>query len=517
MTEAVMEADLLDSLTPEQAGELYRQVLAARARQDDVGAVAAFGELVFGVQPAVHHRAWIGYVLENLRTGIVAPPESAKTTWITKILVAWWIGKHPLSTNGICSASDETSQKMAAAIADTIENNPRWALVFPNIVPDKGRGWSSTGYHVKDSSLEAGEWARLRYGTLDASLMAAGVGSSSWNGVRITGFFDFDDMHDRRSKTQQKTNDDTVEFFNDTALPRATAEAHVVVVQTRWNPKDVIARLKALANFRVFEHAALIRVEGEPERSYWPEQWPLERLYERQAEITPVVFELVYQGNDRAAEGHILKAAWLHDFPFLQIKREWNRYFGIDPAIRLREIERQDDDPDRFSLNVFADTGTRLVMEDVFAEELYGPDAEELFFAKAAIYQPRNTGLEVNGAAARKYYQALLAQMRLRGLNYVITPVTRTKAKGEYLAIMAPYYASAQVMVSDEPTPGLARFRAEWLAFPGPHDDTLDGAYNGWSIASFTLPRESVPVAQARENAARNYVTPAQAIERAYR
>ena len=511
--------EILASITPDQEEQLYLQLLALSAQGDTVQSVCDFGELVFGVKAAKHHIGWIGHILENLRTGIVAPPESAKTTWITKITVAWWIGKHPLTTNGICSASDKAAEKMAAAIADTIEYNPRWQLVFPDVKPDKQRGWSSTGYHVLDASVDrakgAGEWARLRYGTLDASLMAAGVGSSAWNGVRITGIFAFDDMHDRRSKTQQPTNDDTVEFFNDTALPRATAEAHVVVVQTRWNKKDVIAKVKTLRHFKVFEHPAIVETENGAV-SYWPEQWPLERLRQREVEVTPVVFLLVYQGDDKALEGTVLKTEWLHGFPFLDFRKEWNRYFGVDFAQKMQDIVTKNDDPDDFVLAVLADAGPRLVVEDVFAEVLYMGEAEDLFFAKAGIYQPKNSGVETNGAAAKTYYLNLLKRMRTKGLNYVITPVTRTSDKATYYAAMAPYFQSAQVLVSDAQSTGLEKFRAQWASFPKGHDDLLDGVYNAWHITSFLLPSESRPAQQEREQRAAHYVTAAQQINRAY-
>lgn len=510
-------AEILASLTDDQAEQLRLQLLAISARGDGPEAVFDFGELVFDVRPAKHHRAWIEQVMGNLRTGIVAPPESAKTTWITKITTAWWIGKHPLTTSGICSASDDAAQKMAAGIADTIESNPRWKLVFPDVVPDKQRGWSSAGYHVMDLAVDrekgAGEWARRRYGILDASLMAAGVGSSAWNGVRITGIFVGDDMHDRRSKTQQKTCDDTVDFFNDTALPRATKEARVVVVQTRWNPKDVIAKVKALPHFKVFEHPAILP-DG---TSYWPEHWSIEQLQARKVEIGEIVFELVYQGNDRAVEGQVLKAAWLHDFPFSQIQKAWNRYFGIDFAQRLREIEKKDDDPDHFALAVYADTGTRLVLEDVFDQELYMADAEELFFAKAQIFKPKATGLETNGAAAKKYWLNLLARMRLIGVNYVIIPITSAVDKGSRYALFAPYFSSAQVMVSDEPTPGLQTFRAQWVGFPRGHDDALDAAFNGWHVSSHLLPTQSIVEAAARQARQKTLISPAAIIDRAYR
>src|SRR6185436_389694 len=113
-----------------------------------------------------------------------------------------------------------------------------------------------------------------------------------------------------------------------------------------------------------------------------------------------------------------LKSEWLHDFPFLQIQKNWNRYFGIDFARKLREINKPGDDPDLFALSVYADNGTRLVLEDVFAQELFASDAEELFFVKASIFKPLATGLETNGASSKLFHIGLLQRMRERGISY---------------------------------------------------------------------------------------------------
>lgn len=508
MIERVLEApatpiltakERVAQMTPEQREAAYLELLAVSARLDGVEAVCDFGELVFGKVAARHHRAWLKAMLEGRRTVVVAPPESAKTTWATIIKTAWKIGKWPEKSWGIGTAGDNAADDMTKAVADTIEFNPRWKMAFPHVVPDKQRGWSSEGYHVRRTDLPDGEWERLRYGDKNPSLVGGGVGSARWNGLRLTGGLSLDDIHDRRSKTQQKTNDDTVGFVLDTAEFRVTADASLDVAQTRWNPKDYVSRAKARSDFIVFEHPAIsLDAEGN-ERSYWPEYHPLEKL-QAIRERSPIDFELVFQGNDRAVEGSVLKLEWLHDFPFLQFQKTWNRYFGIDFARRLREIEKKGDDPDSFALAVFADTGTRMVLEDCFVEELFAGDAEALFFAKAAIFRPLATGLEVNGASAKIFYAALLQRMRENGLNYVVVPVTRSKDKGEYLSEMAPYFSSGQVMVSDQPTPGLLTFRSQWVMFPRGHDDALDAAYNGWHVSSHLLP---VPKAAYRERVAR--------------
>jgi hypothetical protein len=477
--------------------------------------------LVFGFEAARHHRDWLTKMLaepmpgvSGSRVAISAPPESAKTTWATVIKTAWFIGKYPERAYGIGSAGEQAADDMAKAVAQTIEYNPRWLLVFPSVRPDKQRGWSSDGYHVRRTDLAEGEWERIRYGNKNPTLASGGVGSSRWNGIRLDGGLTLDDMHDRKSKTEQATNDNTVGFFKDTAEFRVTGTGFLHIPQTRWNQKDIIAEVKGRPDFVVFEQKAIVG-EGEAEASYWPAVHSLEKLQAIRARDV-LSFELVFQGNDRAIEGSVLKTAWLHDFPAAEIKPEWPIYLGIDFAVRLKDILKKGDDPDHFSLHVYADTGTKLVVVDVIEGVYFMSDAEDLFFSTCERYRPQRVGLEVNGAAARMYYQALLRRMHLLGKHYVIVPIHQSVAKGERIATMAPFYASGQIWVSDAETPGLKYFRAQWALYPQGKDDSLDSAYNGWHVASHLLPTSSVPELQERTRRTAGALTPAQMIDRAY-
>ena len=512
---------ILASITADDKEQWRLQLLAASAQGEGVDAVCDFGELVFGVVAAKHHRDWLAKMLAEPMPGVAgsrvatsSPPESAKTTWGTVIKTAWSIGKHPERAFGIGSAGEQAADDMAKAVAQTIEYNPRWKLAFPHVVPDKQRGWSSDGYHVRRTDLAEGEWERIRYGNKNPTLASGGVGSSRWNGIRLDGGLTLDDMHDRKSKTEQATNDNTVGFFKDTAEFRVTGIGFLHILQTRWNQKDIIAEVKARPDFVVFEQPAIVTVDG-VETSYWPEYHPLAKLQAIRAR-DPLSFELVFQGNDRAIEGSTLKAAWLIPFPAAAFLRQWPHYIGIDFAVRLKEILKKGDDPDHFSMHIGADTGTRLAIEDVIEGIYFMSDAEDLFFSTAAIYQPKRVGLEVNGAAGKMYYQALLRRMRLGGQNYVIVPIHQSAAKGERIATVAPYCASGQIVVSDADTPGLKYFKAQWTLYPQGKDDSLDSLYNLWYVASHLLPTASVPELQEREKRRVNAITPAQMIDRAY-
>lgn len=505
--------------TDEQIKQLATLELIETAQGDDLNAVAAFGRHVFGKVAAKHHRVWISEVLQNLRVGITAPPESAKTTWITIITMAWWIGKHPLSTNAIASAGEDSAGYMAKAVADTIEQNLRWRDVFPDVVPDKERGWSSDGYNVRDASVSPEEWARRRAGDKNPSLVGGGVGSARFNGLRVTGLFVMDDIHDRNSKTSAKVCAEAVGFVKDTALSRATKNARVAIVQTRWNKKDVINYIKALRRnngssiFMVFEHPA-INAEGE---SYWPEEWPLERLEDKRVEMGEIDFRLVFLGDDKALEGTILKSSWLIPFPQIYIKKEFERFIGVDFARRIQDLTGgKTKDPDHFALAVMVNTDPILVVEDGFDGIVTMGDAEEVFFQWAALHNPRLSAIEVNSSGA-EYMTNLIRRMNTRGIRYPLMPVNTTRNKGEKLTEMAGDFQFGLIKVSDAETPFLLTFKNQWAAFGGhTKDDTLDAVYLARKASAHLLPVETREERQERIKQAKGYVSPMKTIEAAY-
>jgi len=177
----VTPALVVDSIDDDAlASVLFADDIVA-ARGDGVDAVVAFGALVFGKIASRQHRTWIENDLTFNRVCTTAPPGSAKTTWQI-ILMTWWIAKHPFTTNAIASAGEDAADDMTKAIADTIETNPRFKLVFPHIVPDKPKGWSSVGYNVRDMRLSDDDWNRQRSGDKNDTLVGGGVGSSRFNG-----------------------------------------------------------------------------------------------------------------------------------------------------------------------------------------------------------------------------------------------------------------------------------------------------------------------------------------------
>jgi len=508
--EVVAEPDF-SGLTPEQYGALVELELADRARGEGPEAVYAWAELEFGVKPAAFHREWVEEIFANKRVAITAPPEAAKTTWGI-IVISWMIGKYPWRTNGVCSAGDSAALKIAQKIADVIEKSRMWAMVFPGVKPDAGH-WSREGWEVTDTLMAPELWRKRTATKKDPTLLAGGVGSAVWSGKRITGILWFDDIHDQKSRTSAIVCQEAVDFVQFTGLPRVKKNARAVIVQTRWNPKDVIAYVKTLRSFKLFIHPAI----KADDTSYWPEQWPLERLEDVKREIGAIAFDLVYQGNDKALQGTILKAAWLIDFPQTLIKREWPRYLAADFAQDTRELlGTASKDPDDFAMAVLVDASPILIVEDGYAERVAMGDAEEAFFQYVGIYQPVRCGVEVNNRGVN-FYSNLLKRMRLLGMRIPILPITTVANKTIRFMEMSPYFQTGQIKVSDALSPFMIKFREQWVSFGNraEHDDTLDGVYLTWRLTSHLLPSE--PPEETRRRLSRPAPVPiAKVIENAY-
>lgn len=480
-----------DNAPPELIEKLAALDLIDKAATwDGVESVAAFGEYVFGKRPAKHHRAWLSEALENNRVAIVAPPESAKSTWMSVILPAWWIGRHPESTNLLVSVSDDQAQKNAGLIADTIEQNPRWKQVFPKVVPDKEKGWSRDGYYVKEDG-DYGQWTVKVADRAHPTLSAGGVGSSLIIGKRVSGICVCDDLHDDMSRRSAAVRDNTREFLKMTVSSRVLEDAKLIVVGTRWHPEDVFDHIKTVGLYSMFEHPAIS--DGV---SYWPRRWSLERLGQKRQELGSLDFELMYLCNPAAAQGRLLKREWLRYMSAGDIKRDWPCVFGIDPAFKKQHlIATHTRKRSRFALVKYRIAPGKLVIEDIIADYLTEPEAEALVEREAALDSPVQIRVESNGVGD-PFYQTLAARTRL--------PLTYENARLDTVGraqLMARDFEYGKVWVSDAATPGLRLFATEWVSLgeEGASDDTISAAYYGWRAAAYAIPRETPEEADKRK------------------
>lgn len=298
---------------------------------------AALGMHIYRHIPTPFHWRWLDLALDQTtaRLLIIAPRDSAKTTWIASILLAWQIGNYPLATHVIGSVSDTQATERLKVIKLLIETDEQWQEAFPFIQPDYRRGWSEKGLHVWDSRFSYARWVKqvTQQGTIHTpTLTAAGVGSSSVIGKRITGLAVLDDLHDEKNCLTQLQRDRVWSWLMQTVVPTLTASGRMIVIGTRWQRDDVIGRLKIKPEWTVDETSA----EKPDGSSYWPERWPPERLQDRRREIGSAYFRAQYLNDPAGLAGQVFDAAWFDFLPVPLPALKWV-ILGVDLAISEKQ------------------------------------------------------------------------------------------------------------------------------------------------------------------------------------
>lgn len=225
------------------ASRLSALPLSALAR-DDLG---AFGACVFDAWPAAHHDCWCELLANPAldRLLIIAPPGHAKSTWCTVIYPAWCIGRQPSVNILLVSATAAQAHLFSATVRETVQANPAYRAVFPDVQPDKARGWA------------VGAWftARADASNKDATLAAVGVGGAVIG--RRADIILVDDPCDDANTATAKQRDKLWRWFRQTLLTRLRPGGRLIVVMTRWHEDDLAARLIATGEWTVCHLRAL--------------------------------------------------------------------------------------------------------------------------------------------------------------------------------------------------------------------------------------------------------------------
>jgi hypothetical protein len=163
------------------------------------------------------------------------------------------IGHFPWLSHLIVQARDDDAQKTGGFIADTIESNAGWKQVFPSVVPDKERGWSQNGYHVKDTSVSYDEWVQRCMGDhkRDPSFMSVSVQAGAI-GSHPTGILLMDDIHDSKNTLSLAEMDKAQKIVKADIIPtmnRPGRKPMMVVAYTPWKPDDTYALLERTGIF----------------------------------------------------------------------------------------------------------------------------------------------------------------------------------------------------------------------------------------------------------------------------
>lgn len=246
-------------------------------------AVHAYAELQLrdddgrAITAAEHHRLWVDLLTDTRirKLLVIAPPESAKTTWVTSAYLGCRLGFHPQQSVILGSAAGEIAEKRSLSLRSMIES-PEWQQTFPGILPVKANRamkWSTTEWSLAPNG-------RPTLGRLHPSIAAYGTGGAiiGSRGDEVLG----DDLLDFDNSRTQHQRGLILDWAHRSFLSRLKARVgRAVIIGTAWFPGDLYDVFRHAGDWVVC-HMPLL-AEGDEVRailSYpdnFPDEWCLGR------------------------------------------------------------------------------------------------------------------------------------------------------------------------------------------------------------------------------------------------
>lgn len=256
LRQIVAKAVLTQSITP-QAVYAY----AALHLTDDAGRP---------LYPAAHHQLWMELACSPIKKLlIIAPPESAKTTWMLSAFVGLYIGVYPERSVIIGSVSGPVAEKRSLSLRVTVEQ-PGWTNTFPAIKRAVGLPWKTNEWSLAvDGKPHAGR--------LHPTVAAYGTGGSVV-GARADLIMS-DDLLDMKNTTTAHQREFVERWFHTVLLSRRKAgTGRIIAVGTSYHHDDLYAHLKQDGGWVVCHIPLLSRTKEVAATITYPDDFVGERL-----------------------------------------------------------------------------------------------------------------------------------------------------------------------------------------------------------------------------------------------
>jgi hypothetical protein len=373
-------------------------------------------------------------------------------------------------------ASDPSAAETAEIISGMIEYNPAWTAMFPNVVPDKQKGWSQNGYFVWDKNQDYGEWSRMVSVRKDPTLAAMGYTSNALHGYHPSIAIWLDDLMDDSNAYSAREMQRLKRIISGTILPmRLINRPRVIISGVPWTSEDAIAAAEATGMYVVTE--TWVTSDGKwptEEHITWPEMFNEEAIEkERLSDLTGgIEFQRNFLGNLDAAKNRIFV---YHPYPHELISTSWPFVGGADPA-GVMDPTKRTMDHSHFALAYVAKLpeGGAVVYDGVLEQFSYAEGEESVLTAQRVFPAWQQTVVEGDGVG--EVFMAMLS--RHPGIH-LLPKKTQGMNKAERLVTgLGPWLRMGRVRISTAETKFLNALRSFLNRYPAvsQHDPGWDAA-----------------------------------------
>lgn len=281
-----------------------------------------------GFEPAAHHQLIINEIEAFLEGDdevllLFAPPGSAKSTYVSILLPAWYLANNPAHS--------------ILAATHNVEFAERWGRRVRNDIADNA---AMLGINLAEDSKAATRWA------LESGGEYYGVGA----GAGISGFLAnlgvADDLFGSREDAYSETvRQKRWDWYVDDFSARLKPGAKRILMNTRWHEEDVAGRVleqieREEIKGRVISFPAIAEESDPLGRKLGEYLWDEPGGYNygaflraRQRETSPMMWAALYQQRPAPEECDYFKAAWLKPCATLPDRKTLRVYGGSDYAV----------------------------------------------------------------------------------------------------------------------------------------------------------------------------------------
>ena len=225
------------------------------------------------------------------------PPRHTKSEFSSYLLPAFIMGRKPKTKIIQATHTGELAVRFGRKVRNLMDTE-EYKQVFSDVA-------------LRADSKAAGRWDTDHGG----EYFAVGVGGAMTG--RGADLLIIDDPHSEQDALSELAMENAWDWYTSGPRQRLQPGGAIVIVMTRWNTKDLTARLvKAQSSHKadrweIIEFPAVLP-SGNP---LWPGFWKLEELLAVKASLSPQKWQAQWQQQPTNDEGAILKRDWWQVWP----------------------------------------------------------------------------------------------------------------------------------------------------------------------------------------------------------
>lgn len=376
------------------------------------------------------------------RIAIAAPRGFAKSTYFSFFYALFMCLEHPGVKIMLISATGDLASSWLNKIKTQIEVNEK---IFEWYGEQVGAKWTSEEIHLKNGSV----------------IMAKGAGK------QIRGFrpniIIGDDLETDEMVVSKEQRDKFDHWFWTSLLGTLPSTGQVIVVGTILHPESFLAEL--IKKPREGWEKRLYSAEKDDGTALWPDEWPLEKLAQRKAEMGSYEYAQEYMNDPIPDTLRTFQEKW---FQYFDQEPQGCVYFTtVDPAISIK------DTADYTGIVTCAiDPDGNIYVVEVINKRFLPSEIIDTMFQVYSRWKPQVIGIETVG-----YQKKLKYDMEEERKSRKLYPVLREldsagRRKQLRIEALQPFFEAKKIFLKEDQEV----LKTQLLRFPSTRckDDLID-------------------------------------------